>query len=187
MSDMVKAGELHRMARQRLKLFFKYHGFKRTPETANASWYKHVGDEYVIVTFQPSPAHDPWGYTGSKFVVNFERSQQPFWGTAPGHGAYRNRLANLLDNDQRERLRQIQNSTMAEIGPPPPEHLERLPEELRAYELKQIEPAREPYGAHEDVWLRQNGPEHVSRWMDFIEDVLPAAMSRFAPGWQEQP
>jgi hypothetical protein len=167
----MKSPEVYAAIREKLGPQLKFMGFKR--EKALLSWSRPRGGQHTVVWCQVS--RDGWDdYAGSKFVVEFQRSQSPEAG-APSTG--RARLVRFLTNSQRAEASRLQSQVIADLSRPPSTHpmLHVSPDVSRWY-LDKFEPLRGVYGPGEDLWLRYAKPEHVQMWADFLCGVIPACV-----------
>jgi hypothetical protein len=152
-------------------------GFKR--QKSFLSWSRVRNGLNTIMWCQVS--RDGWDdYAGSKFVVEFQRSE----GDEPGMPSSRRmRLAKLVDDEVREFVRSIQNDVIASLRAPPRQHapLQVSPEVANWY-MKKFEPEQKPYTPLDDLWFRYARPEHVSRWGKLIVQLLPSVVQRVESG-----
>jgi len=152
--------------------WFESAGFKRTHQASPGmiSWSRPHGDEYTTVWCQIS--QDKWDrYRGSKFVVDFQLAPETEAGAL---GTARKRIARMLDEEQRETVRQIQNRVISSLSKPPKTHRNlNISSEISEWYLAHFEPVAEPYPEHLDIWFRYAKPEHVSQWAQFVLQLLP--------------
>jgi len=177
----MKSTEVYSLLRSELAPWFKSEGFKRTKELLG--WSRPSGGAYTVVWCQVS--RDGWDpFAGSRFVVEFQRSADSHLGS---FHATRERLGKLLSQEEREEVRRIQNSVIAELRPAPATHpwLQISPE-VTAWYLKEFKPVSEPYSERDDIWFRYASPEHVSNWAKFILEKLPKCVD-FVESWPIQP
>lgn len=147
--------------------------FKRT-KGGLLGWYRSQADGYLVFWFQCS--RDGWdAFAGSKFVLEFEFSQEP----QPGVGTRRERFSRLLDASQRERMRMIQNEIIAKLPAPPGNHPALKVDSLAQYYRNMFAQVLTPYSERQDVWLRYQSEGDVHRWADFLLPEMPTLLSRF--------
>jgi len=170
----LKAAELHRLAREELGPTLAGIGFRRTPRATAASWLRAEGDRWLILWFQPSQTNYV-GQPGFKFTVEFELAVEPTYG---GNGR-RARLAALLTDAERERLRALENRVIASLPPPDPHIARRLDKRTRESWLRGWRFIDKPYGPHDDVWFRQAGEADARELLALIRVALPGAIDRF--------
>ena len=167
----MKSPEVYAALREELVPLLKSLGFKR--EKALLSWSRQHGGQYTVLWCQVS--RDGWDdYAGSKFVVEFQRSESPEAG-APS--TTRARLVKLLTDDQRAEAWRLQSQVVADLSRPPGTHptLHISPEVTRWY-LEKFEPLRSAISPTDDLWLRYARPEHVRMWADFLRRVIPGSI-----------
>jgi hypothetical protein len=164
----MKSTEVYAAIRDGLGPSLKSLGFKR--EKAFLSWSRQQAGQYTVLWCQVS--RDGWDDSaGSKFVVEFQRSESPEAG-APSSARFR--LAKLLSDEQRAEIWRLQSQVIASLARPLRTHsmLHVSPEVTRWY-LEKFEPLRGAYSSGEDLWLRYAQPEHVQMWADFLCHVVP--------------
>ena len=168
----MKSPEVYAAIRDGLGPLLKSVGFKR--EKAFLSWSSHRDGRYTVLWCQVS--RDGWDdYAGSKFVVEFQRSESSEVG-APSSA--RVRLGKFLTDEQRVEFRRIQGQVVGDLSRPPSTHpmLHVSPEVTRWY-LEKFEPLEAAYDPSEDLWLRYAKPEHVQMWADFLRRVVPGCVA----------
>jgi hypothetical protein len=172
----MKSAEVYKTLRESLGPWCKVHGFQRT-RSAMLGWYKPVREGCLVFWFQCS--QDGWDrYAGSKFVVEFQVADSP----VPGLGMHRARLARLLDEAQREDLRQHNNCVIMKLRKPDPSYfIFAADQKVIEWYLSNFDPVEEKYRANEDVWLRYGEEEDVRMWARWILGVLPSVLHRFLP------
>jgi len=173
----VKSTDVYAQLRAALGPWFKSEGFVRAKGLL--SWCRRRGDRYTVVWCQIS--QDGWEpYAGSKFIVQFQRSLEPIVGFYPSPSR---RLASLLTAEEREEVRAIQNSIIAELRQPPPNHPAfQISENVTAWYREQFRLVEKPYSDRHDVWFRYSSNEHVDRWSQFILGKL-ATCVRTVEAW----
>jgi hypothetical protein len=166
----VKSTEVYSIIRQALASWCKEHGFRRT-EGGMLGWYKPIGNQFIIFWFQVS--RDGWDeYAGSKFIVEFQISDEPFIGA--GHHNQRWRLPKFLNEDELEHVRRIQNAVIAKLEKPNRDyHVFQLGDDVVNWYLAKFNPIVERYSRTDDIWLRYKEKEDVKRWAVFVKDMLP--------------
>ncbi|MFK2877181.1 hypothetical protein [Rhodanobacter hydrolyticus] len=169
----MKSTEVYSQLRAELGPWLKSLGFKRAKGLL--SWSRQYGEMQTVVWFQISQSG--WeAYSGSQFVVEFQRSLEPRGGTIGGR---RQRLAAFLSELEREEVRSIQNSIIASLSHPPHNHpfLHVSPTVSEHY-LKQFRPVTTPYSEGQDIWFRYASPEHVGTWSKFFLRKLPQCFEK---------
>jgi hypothetical protein len=164
----MKSTELYRLLLTEIGAPLKALGFKR--QRSFLSWSRPLAGLNTVIWFQVS--RDGWDeYAGSQFVVELQRSE----GDEPGMPAVqRMRLAKLIDDEARERIRILQNDVIRSLHRAPSTYaLFQVSPEVTGWYLKKFEQHRLPYDAAEDLWFRFAEPEHVKRWGKLIVELLP--------------
>jgi hypothetical protein len=164
----MKSTEVYASIRNELAPLLKSLGFRR--EKALLSWARQHNERYTVLWCQVS--RDGWDeYAGSKFVVEFQRSDSP---EAGARSSTRARIAKLLTDDQRAEVWRFQNQVISGLTRPPRTHatLQVSPDVTRWY-LEKFEPVTAPYRVNDDVWFRYAKPEHVRAWAEFLRRVIP--------------
>ena len=178
-TEQMKSTEVYRIIREVIGPWCKTHGFKRT-KGGMLGWYKPVGTSFLVFWFQCGPRH--WDdFEGSGFIVEFQASDEPVIGQG-GPGCKRERLPELLNDEQLENLRRIQNRVIAQLSPPPKTHpVFQISPEYTRMVLKEFQPvAKNALNIHQ-FWHRYYTVEDVRRWAALILDLLPDTLKRFAP------
>jgi hypothetical protein len=173
----MKSSEVYTLLRAEMAPTLKAAGFVR--QKAFLSWSRPSGRSNTVVWCQVS--QDGWDpYSGSKFVVEFQRSSEPEPGT-PAES--RRRLAKLLNSQQAEQVRATQNQVIASLQRPPANYaaLRVSPEITRSY-LGRFEKAARPYAPGEDIWLRYGEPAHVKAWATLLVEFMPSLLAAFESG-----
>ena len=170
----LRAAELHRLALRELGAGLHALGFERTPRSSVASWTRPANDRWIVMWLQPSQTSDRFS-PGFKFTIEFALSTEPVIG---GSG-YRERLPNLLDDEAREELRRLENTTIAHLPPPARGLYAGFPDETRERLLAEWQPRKTPYPRGEDIWFRHANEEDARKLMAFFQRVLPSAIARF--------
>jgi hypothetical protein len=170
----LRATDLHAAARRALDRPLAELGFRRTPKTSTASWLRDEGDRWLILWFQPSRWNGP-GSAGFKFTVELRLVDRPVL-YAAGPLA---RLPTLLEAEDGERLRQMENRVIARLQAPDAAFLRSLPEAVRTAVLEDWRPRIQPYRSDEDVWFRLYDQDDLAATLGFIARVLPGALDRF--------
>ena len=135
-------------------------------------WSKPAGDEHVVFWFQCS--QDGWDdYAGSKFTIEFQRSDLPLIGT----GKHRHRISFFLIDTELQMVRQMQNNIIARLAPPPRQHfIYGLDESTVQWYLSKFRPIECALMNSDDIWLRYIEPIDVRRWAEFVLTILPRAI-----------
>jgi hypothetical protein len=170
----LKAKALHSLVRADLGPFMAALGFKTVSGTMTASWCKPVGPRYLVLFFQPSSWNDSYS-PGFRFTVELRLGKEPSlstWGP-------RQRLPQLLDQDERAELLELENSVVPKLPPPDPEVAALLSGPTRENWLASWERRIRPYGPDEDVWFRHWDETDVRALIAFFKRVLPSAVNRF--------
>jgi hypothetical protein len=109
--------------------------------------------------------------------VEFQRSDESAVGS---RSTQRKRIAKLLADTQREKVRSIQNGIIASLRPPPAHYfkLSVSPEGTRWY-LAKFEQDEGPYPLNHDIWLRYAKPEHVEAWSKLLAEWMPQCVEDF--------
>jgi hypothetical protein len=162
----MKSNEVYRQLRQDLGPWFKSSGFKRG--NSMLSWVRQIGDTFIVVWFQVSQfGFDP--YTGSQFIVEFQKSSEPVVGSLRGR---RKRISEFLSQAEREDVRKIQNQVIEALRKPPEDYvLLQMPDVSESYR-RSFEPISLPYPDGSDIWFRYAAPADISCWASFIRNKL---------------
>lgn len=173
----MKSPEVYSQLKSELSAWFKSTEFQRIKGLLG--WSRPHGAAHVVVWFQVS--QDGWDpYTGSKFIVELQRSIEPIVGSKSTH---RQRLASFLSQEGREQLRSIQNKVIATLQRPPRDYPKlHISPEVTDWYLNQFKLITEPYPERHDIWFRYASPDHITQWIHFITSQLPACVSA-AEGW----
>lgn len=160
----MKSTEVYALLRTEIAPWAKVQGFKRTKSALG--WTRPHGTANVDFWFQIT--RDGWDpYAGSRFTVNF----------TPVTGRAFTRIGHLLDDEGRERLRQIQNRVIASLQPPPKDYYAlQIDAQTAEWYRRKFRPIEHPYSSADDVWLRYHEPEHVLAWGRFLLEVLPSCI-----------
>ena len=173
----MKSTEVYSQLRSEFSPWFKAAGFKRSK--GFLSWSRPHGEAHLVVWCQISQIG--WdAYSGSQFVVEFQKSKEPLVGASAIH---RSRIASFLSQLEREEVRCIQNSVIAALRRPPPNYpiLQIAPSVASLY-LGNFRALASPYPPAQDIWFRYAAPEHIARWSQFILRKLPECVS-VAEAW----
>ncbi len=167
----MKSLEVYAALREELVPPLKSLGFKR--EKTLLSWSRQQGGQYTVLWCQVS--RDGWDdYAGSKFVVEFQRSESAEAG-APSKA--RARLVKLLTDDQRAEAWRLQSRVIGDLSSPPRTHPTlNVSSEVTRWYLEKFEPLRRQYSPSDDLWLRYAKPEHVRMWAEFLRRAVPGCV-----------
>jgi hypothetical protein len=168
----MKSTELYAVLREEVGPWARAQGFRRAKSML--SWYRACQDEMLVFWFQASSyGWDP--YTGSQFTVEFQRNPEP----VVGKGLKRERIGRLLDDSQREQLRELQNLVIAALPHPPRDHFMFMSgEQVATHYRRRFEPVTRPYTTLDDIWLRYHDLSHVQMWGRFVLGVLPCCVEQ---------
>jgi hypothetical protein len=170
----LKAPEFTKLAHQRLDPTLKAWGFKRTRKASPASWCRPEGGSWLVFWFQPRSSNDAYS-AGYRFTLEFLLGPEPeIYG-----GGFRRRFPTLLTDAGKEQLRLLENQAIAKLPPPNMAFIGQLPESTREHVLEGWRPRITPYGADEDVWMRQGSEDDVEALLEFITAELPGVIVRF--------
>ena len=177
----MKSPEVYSQLKSELAPWFTSEEFKRAKGLLG--WSRPYADAHIVVWCQIS--QDGWdAYAGSKFVVEFQRSPKPVIG---GHNARRARFGFFLRPEEREEVRNIQNSVIAALRCPPANHPAlHVSQQVADWYLEKFKPVREPYPEQYDIWLRYASANDVTRWAHFILNKLPRCIDA-VEGWANKP
>src|SRR5262245_24489527 len=167
----MKSTDVYREARGVLAAWSKASGFKRT-SGGMLGWTKVVADDHLFFWLQVS--QDGWdAYAGSKFVVEFQRSQSAHMFDA-GRDVVRRRLPHFLRDHELEDVRTLQNDVIRSLQRPPRDYfLYQMDAKVVAWYEAKFDPVADRYRRDEDIWFRYHEPAHVRRWAEFVMEVLP--------------
>lgn len=160
--------QVYSMLRKHLAPAFKAAGFKRAKSML--SWARPQRDRHLVAWCQVS--QDGWDdYAGSKFVVEFQLSDDPVVGATHSQ---RRRLAKMLDHEGREEMRSLQNEVISSLRRPSANHpCLGASEQVRDYYLRKFQKIDLPYSERDDIWCRYARGEHIVAWAKFIVGKLP--------------
>jgi hypothetical protein len=171
----MKNREAFSIFRKRLEPRFRERGFAAANDPHHRAawgWTRPEGSRHLNVWWQADKY--PFDlFSGSKFVVEFERSCE----TKPGYSDFhddRRRLNRLLSDEDRVVMLGLQNSVIARLKMPTDE------EYAAVYGFPPFHPliddkftsVRKPYGPTEDVWLRFHTANDLGIWADFIDERI---------------
>lgn len=180
----MKSTEVYSIVRSALGPWCKQQGFKRT-KGGMLGWYRPVGNWFVLFWFQVSL--DGWDpYAGSKFIVEFQISDEPRIGSL--RAVHRSRLPKYLSDDQLERVRELQNRVIARLEKPKRDyHIFQMPENIVTWYLAKFDAVSKRYTQSNDVWLRYRYAEDVEQWAYFIKGVLENLVPSLVATASQQP
>jgi hypothetical protein len=169
----MKSTEVYRTLRAHLAPVFETAGFKRGDTML--SWTRRERDRYLVVWCQVS--RDGWDdYAGSKFIVEFQISDDPIVGA---RSIRRQRLATMLDGIGREKIRAIQNGVIVSLRSPPPNHPTlHVSKEVSAWYWAKFTKIDHPFGDQDDIWFRYASDGDLVIWADFISKSLPSCLKQ---------
>jgi hypothetical protein len=169
---VVPARVVHRKALAALGPGFAAGGFECRKASATAVWYRPTGQEFVVAWVQPTRSPDPYGWYGSKFIIEFRRGAQSRSGVlGPGF-----RFCQLLSDEGREQVRAVQNAVIRRLPPPPASVLRTLDDRTRAWYLTQAKQVTAPYRPHQDIWFRHRDEYDLDAWFRLLPVLLPTAL-----------
>ncbi len=164
----MKSADVQRTVRSVLNPWCKSEGFTRG--TFN-SWKKKVDERYVVFWFQCS--RYGWdAYSGSELIVEFQCSTSPNAGDCDSR--FRHRLPTFLSDEDLVQVFDLQNTIIKLLPPAPPDHHWFDSESYQALFQEVIE----PYGSHQDIWLRYRSSADVEQWARFVLTRLPMIVPR---------
>jgi hypothetical protein len=147
-------------------------GFDRREISASAIWHRPVGQEFVVAWVQPTRSPDPYGWYGSRFIIEFRRGGEPRAGVL-GHGF---RFCQLLDDEGRERVRAVQNAVIRRLPPVPARVLRLLDDRARDSYLAQGKQVTVAYSPQEDIWFRHRDELDLDAWFRLLPALLPGVL-----------
>jgi hypothetical protein len=177
----MKSTEVYRAIRQLVGPWCKQNGFKKT-SSGMLGYIKPQDGRYLVFWFQCS--QEGWdAYAGSKFVVEFQLSSLDHIGACAGEYT-RNRLPHFLDENDLERVRQMQNRVISKLTVPPADYFVlKISDQVGKWYLSKFQSIDQPYTASDDIWFRYSDEEDVTRWSEFVLEILPKAIARLtSPG-----
>lgn len=166
---------------QQIKIVFaswcKANEFKRT-QGGMLGWYKPYGDRFVTFWFQCS--QDGWNeFAGSKFTVEFQVGSDPRPGTP---AVVCQRLGFLLDPDQLESLKHVQNEVISKLKKPGSDYfMLQMEQRVRDWYLSKFDLLPVAPLSKGDHWLRYHDPGDIQRWAAFVLSALPGVFKQVAP------
>ena len=106
--------------------------------------------EFVVAWVQPTRSPDASGWYGSRFIIEFRRGAQPRARVlGPGF-----RFCQLLDDEDRERVRAVQNAVIRRLPPAPARELRMRDDRARDWYLAQGRQVAAAYRPDHDIWFR---------------------------------
>lgn len=169
----LKASELHRLARSTLGPVLEPLGFRRLPKTSVAAWLRKQDDRWLTLHVQPSSYGS--AADGSQFTVELRLTREPVL-YASGQVT---RLPKLMTDDQRERLRHLENRVIAKLPPPDPSLLAMLGPDIREAYLDKRKARLEPYSRGMDIWFRHFDANDAIEDLELCREALPGAIVAF--------
>ena len=170
----MKSTDVYHTLREIVAPWCKTQGFKPI-KAGLLGYYRSRNEGCLVFWFQCGP----WGwdnFEGSGFVLEFQVSEHPIIGS----GTKRTRLPLLLNNEQLERLRQLQNQVISRLTPPPQDHpIFRISPEFTQSYLARFRPVAAADLNPGQFWHRYYSVEDVARWGEYILELLPGALKRF--------
>ena len=171
----VDSRRVYTIAREVVGQLAKDLGFKRGKSML--SWTRPQGSQHLTFWFQVSQFG--WArYTGSKFTIEFQLWTRP----EVGPSLQRARLPELLDDAEREELRQRQNLVIDRLVRPPRSYIEWLGSgsvDIESLLSRQFDLVDKPYGKGTDIWFRYASEDDVRAWCELIKAKLPSAIDKF--------
>ncbi|MBX3031054.1 MAG: hypothetical protein KF809_12970 [Chloroflexi bacterium] len=143
-------------------------GFRRDRRTGRASWRRTEEGVETDLVVVPS-AHDFFQGRG-RFTIEVSE-----WDPVSGR-VTNERLAVLLDDDQRERLRALIDEVRRRMPRPDPDLLDELTEDERRWYLSGFDPVRAPFLLSEDVWFEYVDEQDAAAAFTFVGEVLPTCL-----------
>jgi hypothetical protein len=168
---VVPARVVHRKALAALGPGFTAAGFERRGTVA-AVWQRPAGEQFVVAWVQPTRSPDPFGWYGSRFIIEFRRGAEPRAGVL-GPGI---RFCQLLDGEGRERVRAVQNAVIRRLPPAPQRVLRTLDERARDSYLAHGRPVTAPYDPDHDIWFRYRDERDLDAWFRLLRGLLPGVL-----------
>jgi hypothetical protein len=153
----VQARDVYWLIRQALDPAFATDGFRRTPRSSFASWFREVPDGILLFWFQVAPGDYSLLREGSDFTVEFQLGPDRL----PGGSGARERLWRLSSQGERERAEKLNENLLRKLSRP-------------GYDLRSAS-----YEPTADLWFRYVGEDDILRWADFLRPILPVAAARF--------
>jgi hypothetical protein len=171
----VDSRRVYVIAREAVGQLAKDLGFKRG--TSMLSWTRPRGSQHLTFWFQVSQFG--WArYTGSQFTVEFQLGTRP----EVGASLQRARLPELLNDADRDELRQRQNFVISRLVRPPQSYIESMRSayaDIESLLSRQFEQVDKPYEKGTDIWFRYASEYDVREWCTFIKARLPSAIEKF--------
>jgi hypothetical protein len=163
---------VHRKALAALGPGFAADGFERRAASAAAVWQRPTVQEFVVAWVQPTRSPDSSGWYGSRFIIEFRRGAQPRAGVfGPGF-----RFCQLLDDEERERVRDVQNAVIRRLPPPPARVFRTLDERAREAYLAHGRQVTAAYGRDHDIWFRYRDERDLDAWFRLLPVLLPGVL-----------
>lgn len=169
----LKAPELHKVARSTLGPVLEPLGFRRLPKTSVAAWLRKQDDQWLMLHVQPSSYGS--AADGSQFTIELLLTRQPvLYASGPSV-----RLPELMTDEQRERLRRLENRVIAKLPPPDPAVLAVLGPDSGERYLSTRKPRFEPYPRGNDIWFRYLDADDAIGHLELCREALPDAIAAF--------
>jgi hypothetical protein len=163
---------VHRKASAALGPGFAAAGFELRTASAAAVWQRPAGREFTVGWVQPARSPDAFGWYGSRFIIEFRRGTPPRAGVlGPGF-----RFCELLSDEERERVRAVQNAVIRRLPPAPARVLRMLDARARDGYLAQGKQVTTAYGPDHDVWFRYRDEQDLDAWFRLLPVLLPGVL-----------
>jgi hypothetical protein len=173
MPGVVPAREVHRAVLAALGPIFVADGFSRVKGTSVAGWIRESGEEFIIAWVEVSRTFDQLGWYGTSFVIEFRRTDRPALFSG---GRFRALFCTLLDDEGRERVRQLNNDVVRQMPPAPVSALRQLSPDIHAWYKSHGDLRETPYTSTENVWFRHLNVEDVRAWTVLLAELLPGVL-----------
>ncbi len=186
----MRSTHVYRTIREAVDPWCEANGFTRAA-AAPLAYCKPIGGKFLSVWFQcDRHGWDP--YSGSRFTVEFQLDGSP----EPGKPA-NDRLQRFLTAEELEFVRDVQNSIIRKIPPPPQawvdsfesnaRRLYKNPELLIEGFWEQWRPVSAPLQPEHDLWLRYWEADDVTTWAALILNVLPRIVAQYSEAQSFEP
>lgn len=180
----MKSTDLYREAATVLTPWMRAHGYKRYAGRV-LRHYKPLEDTFFVISL----GSNKYGYSdllgGGEFFVSLQIVDRLSGDRFDVHPQPMEQLNGLLCEERLEEVRAIQNQVIAKLTPPSLDDerllaIQRLGGGTPEGILRRFyQPRTEPYPLGQGAWFRYTDADDIHRWVEFVIEVLPEAITQF--------